>query len=157
MTEEGNLFHVQSLSRLKPRPVVSTFQLAKVRITFLLKLSLALVFFWFGVLKLAGVSPVIDLLNHSFPVLAQSPYIELLGLAEMFIAAGLVVNKFSRYAAMLMILHLFATLSIVLIAPDLMFAPAFPVLTMQGEFIAKNFILISAGLVVIDSHRKNSR
>jgi putative oxidoreductase len=151
MTEEGNLFHVQSLSRSKPRPVISTFQRAKVRIIFLLKLSLALVFFWFGVLKLTGVSPVIDLLNHSLPMLAQSPHIELLGLAEMFIAVGLVVNKFSRYVATLMILYLFGTLSLVWIAPQLIFAPAFPVLTMPGEFIAKNFVLISAGLVVIES------
>jgi putative oxidoreductase len=153
MTEEGNLFHVQSLSRIKPRPAVSTFQLAKVRIIFLLKLSLALVFFWFGVLKLTGVSPVIDLLNHSLPMLAQSPYIELLGLAEMFIAVGLVVNKYSRYAATLMIMYLFGTLSLVWIAPRLIFAPAFPVLTMQGEFIAKNFVLISAGLVVLESQK----
>ena len=154
MTEEGNLFHVYSLSDAKPRPVVSRLQLVRVRSVFLLRVSLAAVFFWFGVLKLTGVSPVVDLLNNTFPYLAHSPCIELLGLAEMAIAVGLIVDRLSKYAAALMILHLFGTLSVIYVAPSLIFAPAFPVLTMTGEFIVKNFVFIIAGLVVVESRNR---
>lgn len=124
-------------------------------VMFLLRLSLAAIFFWFGMLKLAGVSPAVDLLRHSIPFLAVPPYIELLGLVEIVIAVGLVIERLANQAATLMILHLFCTLSIAIISPTLIFAPAFPVLTMDGEFLAKNFVLITAGLVVM-SHREST-
>lgn len=126
-------------------------RLARVKVTLLVRLSLAGIFFWFGMLKLTGVSPVVGMLRNSLPLLAVSPYIELLGLSEITIAAGLVAEKLANQAATLMILHLFCTLSIAIIAPTVVFAPAFPVLTLDGEFLAKNFVLIAAGLVVISS------
>jgi uncharacterized membrane protein YkgB len=66
----------------------------------------------------------------------------------MMIAVGLVVRRLSKFAATLMMLHLLGTLSVALVSPNLIFAPAFPVLTMTGEFVAKNLVLIMAGLVV---------
>ena len=122
--------------------------LAQRQVMFLLRLSLAVVFFWFGLLKFVNLSPVVDLLRNSFPLLATSPYLELLGLAEMVIAIGLMVERLSKPAATLMMLHLLGTLSVALVSPHLIFAPAFPVLTMTGEFVAKNLVLIMAGLVV---------
>jgi uncharacterized membrane protein YkgB len=53
-----------------------------------------------------------------------------------------------------MILHLFCTLSLAIVAPTLLFAAAFPVLTLDGEFLAKNFVLITAGLVVLSSRKR---
>src|SRR5258708_118209 len=133
MVEERNLYLTQSMTRRRPARSMSLRVLTRSQVAFLLRLSLAIVFFWFGVLKLVGVSPVIDLLRDSVPFLANSPYIELLGAAEIVIAIGLIINRWSGYAAALMILHLFGTLSLVLISPRLVFEPVFPVLTMQGE------------------------
>lgn len=135
------------------RPAPSLLRLAQRRVLFLLRLSLAGIFFWFGMLKLTGVSPVVELLRQSMPGLAASPFVELLGLAEIIIALGLVVERLSEQAASLMMLHLLGTLSIVVIAPALIFDPTFPVLTMNGEFLAKNVVLITAGLVAISSRR----
>jgi putative oxidoreductase len=149
MVEQRELFQVQSVATRKLRLKPAVGSLAQLRVTFLLRLSLATIFFWFGLLKLAGVSPVVDLLRNSIPFLARSPYIELLGLAEIVIAIGLVIERLANQAATLMILHLFCTLSIAIIAPTIVFAPVFPVLTLDGEFLAKNFVLITAGLVVI--------
>jgi len=151
MVEERNLYLTQTVARRRPIRSAPLRILARRRVGFLLRLSLAVVFFWFGVLKLAGVSPVIDLLRDAMPILAHSPYIELLGAAEIVIAVGLVIDRLSGYAAALMILHLIGTLSLVLISPRLVFEPVFPVLTMQGEFLAKNLVLITAGLTVISS------
>ena len=64
---------------------------------------------------------------------------------------GLAIERFANPAAALMILHLFCTLSVAIIAPTVFFAPVFPVLTLDGEFLAKNFVLISAGLVLISN------
>ena len=98
-----------------------------------------------------NLSPVVDLLRNSFPLLATSPYLELLGLTEMLIAVGLIFDRWSKQAAVLMLLHLLGTLSVTIVSPKLIFAPAFPVLTMTGEFVAKNLVLIMAGLVVLSS------
>jgi len=116
---------------------------------FLLRLSLATVFFWFGALKLANVSPVIGLLRASIPFLADSPYIQILGIAEIAIGIAIVIERLSKQATVLMILHLLGTLSLVVIAPGVLFAPAFPVLTMAGEFVLKNVVLITSALVII--------
>jgi putative oxidoreductase len=151
MVEERVLLNHQATS-MNRRGIAFPIKLARPRATFLLRLSLAAVFFWFGVLKLADVSPVTELLRGSLPFLARSPFIELLGVAEMIIAAGLVVDRLSKQAAVLMVLHLICTLGVVLISPSLVFAPRFPVLTMQGEFLAKNLVFIAAGLVVLFSN-----
>jgi uncharacterized membrane protein YkgB len=151
MVEQRDFFPMHHIGTRRVPPKINLVSLAQLRVTFLLRLSLAAVFFWFGMLKLAGVSPVVDLLRNSIPFLARSPYIESLGLAEIIIAIGLIIKRLSNQAATLMILHLFCTLSVAIIAPTLVFAPAFPVLTMDGEFLAKNFVLITAGLVVISS------
>src|SRR2546428_13822914 len=154
MVEQRELFPMQPIAirRLRTRSSVAGFTRVN-RVTLLLRFSLAAIFFWFGMLKLAGVSPVVSLLRNSVPFLAGSPYIELLGLAEIIIAIGLVIERLANQAATLMILHLFCTLTVAIIAPTVVFAPAFPVLTLDGEFLAKNLVLITAGLVVISRDR----
>ena len=153
MLEERDIYRMP-VAYARPRPAASPFRLARQRIILAVRLSLSAVFFWFGALKLVDASPVTDLLRNSFPILAHSPYLEALGLVEIAIAIGLISERFSKGAATLMIGHLLCTLSIMLVSPGLVFAPAFPVLTMQGEFLAKNVVLITAGLVVIDSRRR---
>ena len=115
----------------------------------LLTWSLSLTFFWFGTLKVIGMSPVVNLLKHSFPLFATQPYLGLLGLFEMVLAAGLLIPRLRRFAAGIAILHLLGTISVACINPGILFAPYFPVLTMEGEFIVKNFILISAFLIIL--------
>jgi putative oxidoreductase len=120
---------------------------------FLLRLSLATIFFWFGVLKVANVSPVVELLHSSIPFLARSPYLQILGIAEITIGMGLLFDRLAKQATALMILHLLGTLSVFVIAPSVIFAPAFPVLTMDGEFVLKNVVLITSALVIMFSGR----
>jgi putative oxidoreductase len=118
---------------------------------FLLRLSLATVFLWFGLLKLADVSPVVGLLRSSIPMLANTPFLQSLGFVEICIALGLSINRLSKPTVFLMILHLLATLSVVVLSPQLIFAPRFPILTMAGEFLVKNLVLIAGGIVIMFS------
>lgn len=115
----------------------------------LMRGSLALVFLWFGALKLTNESPVVALLQHSFAVLARTPWLQLLGLVEILIAVGLVVPRLAKAAAVTVLLHLCGTLSVAVVAPQLVFAPRFPVLTMEGEFILKNLVLMAAAIAVL--------
>jgi uncharacterized membrane protein YkgB len=74
-----------------------------------------------------------------------------LGLVEVAIAAGLVIKRVSRQTTVLMVLHLLGTLSVAVLAPRIIFSPTFPVLTLTGEFLAKNLVLIAAGMVIMVS------
>jgi uncharacterized membrane protein YkgB len=114
---------------------------------FFLRVSLALVFCWFGALKMANLTPDLDFLRHCFPILATAPYLQLLGAAELLIAIGLLWPRWHRLASALLVLHLIGSLSVVVVSPGLIFGPAFPRLTMEGEFVATDLVLISWGLV----------
>jgi len=118
-------------------------------VLFLSRVSLASVFFWFGVLKVANLSPVSSLLRASIPFLAERPYLEILGVVEIVIGIGLLADRLATQASVLMIAHLLGTLSLFLIAPHLVFAPTFPVLTMEGGFVLKNVVLIASALVIM--------
>lgn len=120
----------------------------------LLTWNLSLIFFWFGILKVFNMSPVVGLLQHSFSLFASQPYLGILGFFEMLIAIGLLIPRLRKITISITILHLLGTISVVCVAPNVLFAPYFPVLTMEGEFVAKNFILISACLMLLVHHRK---
>ena len=154
MMRAAKLIHPRPFTASRARAADTAFSTAHAKVIYLLRISLALIFFWFGMLKLLNISPVASLLQNSFPFLAQSPYIELLGLGEIIIGAGLISDRLSGYAATLMMLHLLCTLSLVVIAPDSVFAPVFPVLTLEGEFLAKNLVLIVGGLVIISAEKR---
>jgi putative oxidoreductase len=116
-----------------------------------LRFSLAAVFLWFGALKLAGASPALGLIRSAFPFLAASPFVELLGLAEIAIGLGLLTRRGAHLAALAMTAHLCATLLVAALAPARIFAPAFPGLSLEGEFLAKNLVLFAAGLALLDA------
>src|SRR5260370_42453665 len=65
-------------------------------VLFLSRLSLATVFFWFGILKVANVSPVASLLRASIPFMAERPFLEILGVAEMVIGVALLVSRLAN-------------------------------------------------------------
>lgn len=125
-----------------------------------LRLSLGFTFFWFGILKLFNVSPVIDIIRHALPAVGQSQLFFFgLALIEIAIGAAFLANRFVKIAAIVMIVHLIISTGSVIITQG--FAPRFPVLSLAGEFAVKNLVLISAGLVLLaekaeKSHKKGN-
>jgi putative oxidoreductase len=115
-----------------------------------LRIALGLVFFWFGALKVAGYNPVYDIVAASpMPFLAGHTGTFLLGLLETAIGICLLLNIFRRITHITLFCHMMGTLSVFITGADLMFSPHFPVLTLGGEFVFKNVVLASAGLVVL--------
>lgn len=114
----------------------------------LLKLSLFIVFLWFGILKLLNVSPVLDIVAGAYPFIANTPwFFTALALFEIILGIGILIPRFMKISAWIMIFHLlFATLG-VLVSPQA-FIGGFPYLSMVGEFVVKNFVLVAGALVV---------
>lgn len=122
---------------------------------FLLRISIAVVFIWFGLLKVYGYNPVFDLVDAVTPFLAVMPGLAVLGWFETAIGIGLLINKLRVSVHALLLLHLAGTFLVFLTAPELMFAPTFPALSLAGEFVVKNIVLAMSGIVVLlhESHR----
>lgn len=117
-----------------------------------LRISLGLVFFWFGALKLFGFNPVYEVVYASFPWFAYGTGNLILGIGETLIGLGLLTNIFQKLTHTFLILHLAGTFTVFITGPEIMFNPYFPVLTLAGEFVFKNLVLAMSGLVVL-SHR----
>jgi uncharacterized membrane protein YkgB len=108
----------------------------------LLRLALGSVFVWFGALKLLGETSVLSIIQSSYPILARAPYLQTLGLVETILGLGVLLGWHVRTFAALIVIHLSGTLVVPFLAPSVVFDPSFPILTLQGEFVVKNLVLI---------------
>ena len=123
----------------------------------LLRLALAAVFVWFGALKVAGISPVHDLIAATLPFLNADVAVPALGGIEVAIGLALAVGVFPRVTLLVLCGHLAGTFLTVLTASDLMFAGSPFQLTADGEFVMKNLVLISAALLLIATYSRPPR
>lgn len=114
-----------------------------------LRISIGVVFFWFGALKLVpGLSPADMLIRQSVPLVPMDIFIPFLALWEMVIGVGLISGKYMRLTILLLMAQMAGTTMPVFMRPDLVFT-IFPIgLTLEGQYIVKNLVLISAALVI---------
>lgn len=114
----------------------------------LLRVSLALVMIWFGALKVAGISPVSKLVADTVPALDGSWFVPLLGGFE--VALGIALLAGSNLLVLTgLVAHLLGTFAVLVTQPDLAFQQGNPLLlTVEGEFVIKNLVLLSAGLAL---------
>lgn len=114
-----------------------------------LRVSLALVFLWFGVLKLTGDSPVLALVSATLPWVDSYLLMHLLGVIEVLLAVGLLLGRAQRFVLLALAAHLSGTFLTFFMAPQLMIQHGDPLLlTADGEFVLKNLVLISATLLL---------
>lgn len=115
----------------------------------MLRAALALVFIWFGALKVAGVSPVADLVAGTVYWIRPEVFIPLLGLWEVAVGLGLLSGVALRLVLLLFWLQMAGTFLVLVARPDIAFQSGNPLLlTVTGEFVIKNLVLIAAGLVI---------
>lgn len=114
-----------------------------------LRYSLAVVFVWFGALKLAGRSPVAGLLAATFPFADPHLVLLVIGAAEVGLGLSLAMGWPRRLVPLALAGHLTGTFVTFLVVPGRMFTGTAPLLlSSDGEFVVKNLVLISAALTV---------
>jgi uncharacterized membrane protein YphA (DoxX/SURF4 family) len=119
-----------------------------------LRVALGIVFLWFGVLKFfPGLSPAQALALGTMDVLTLGLVpagVSLVALAtlECTIGLGLISGKFMRLTLLLLAFQMVGAASPLLLFPAEVFArfPYAP--TLEGQYIIKNLVLVSAGLVI---------
>ena len=120
-----------------------------------LRIAMAIVFIWFGALKVLGRSPVVDLVAQTVYWFDPAVFVPLLGVWEICVGLGLLFRLMLRVTLLLFWLLLAGTFSVLLVNPQVAFQGGNPLLlTMEGEFVIKNLVLIAAGLVIGSTVRR---
>jgi uncharacterized membrane protein YphA (DoxX/SURF4 family) len=120
----------------------------------LLRLSLGIIYFWFGILKFfPGLNPAQNLATRtisllSFGLLSPDVSIILLAVWECLIGLGLIFGVFMRGTLFLLFVQLLGTITPVFLFPQDAFIRIPYAPTLEGQYIIKNLVLISAGIVI---------
>jgi len=118
------------------------------------RIALGVVFFWFGVLKFfPDLSPAQDLAARTIErltlgVVGPSLSLPVLASWETLIGLGLLTGRFLRATLFLLAVQMIGTFLPLVFFPEETFT-RFPfVPTLEGQYIIKNVVLITAAMVV---------
>lgn len=119
-----------------------------------LRISVGIIFLWFGILKFSpGLSPAqeiatVTIERLTFGFIQAKAALIILATWETLIGLGLISGKFLRVTLFLLFAQMLGAMTPLLLFPAETFTifPYAP--TFEGQYIIKNLVLISAGLVV---------
>ena len=130
-----------------------TAMMARYGLSFL-RVSVGMVFLWFGLLKFfPGLSPAQDLAIQTidiltFGLLPQRMAIVILATWETIIGVGLLFGFFMRGTLLLLFLQMLGTMTPLFFFPNETFTQVPYAPTLEGQYIIKNMVLISAAIVL---------
>ena len=119
-----------------------------------LRVTLGIVFFWFGMLKFfPDLSPAQTLAVKTIDVLAfgllpASVSLVLLAMLECVIGLGLISGKFIRLTLLLLAFQMVGAATPLFLFPGEVFTQFPYAPTLEGQYIIKNLVLVSAGIVI---------
>ena len=129
----------------------------------LIWVSIGIVYLWFGMLKyFAGVSPAEDLAKETidrltFGMISPEISLVLLAIWETSIGLLLISHLYVKFALKLALIHIILTFLPFLFFPDLVFTQAPFSLTLLGQYIIKNVIILGVLIVLLkESNRVRS-
>lgn len=129
----------------------------------LLRISMGIVYFWFGALKFFnGISPAEQLAMQTihkltFGMINDHTNLLLLAIWETAIGLLLISGKYVKTALYLLFPHMICTFTPFIFEPQDTFRFAPYGLTLVGQYIIKNIIIISAALVIWKEEKENQR
>lgn len=120
----------------------------------LLRISIGVVFLWFGALKFVpGLSPADDLATRTISVLSfglLTPELSrpMLAIWESLIGLGLISGRYMRATLLLLFVQMLGTVTPLVLFPDETWN-RFPLVpTLEGQYILKNIVLVTAAVVI---------
>jgi uncharacterized membrane protein YkgB len=116
-----------------------------------IRISIFIIFFYFGLLKVLNLSPasslVEALLNKTLFFIPFDFFLKFFGLFEMFIGILFIIPKIERIAIFFLILHMIIVALPLFLLPQITWQK-FLVPTLEGQYIIKNLAIISSALVI---------
>ncbi len=113
------------------------------------RFGLFVVFFWFGFLKIIGLSPASGLVQRLFentiPFMSFATFIVLFGVFECLIGILFLIKGMERVVIPLLFIHMITTFGPLVLLPQETWS-GFMVPTLEGQYIIKNLVLIAAAM-----------
>jgi uncharacterized membrane protein YkgB len=150
MSERAMAFVVAQLNRID-RAIAGWMARHGIR---LLRISLGVVFLWFGVLKFfPSLSPAAIIAGRTvekltFGLIGANAGVMILAAWETAIGLGLVTGIALRATLALLFVQMLGTITPLFLFPGLMFTRVPYAPTMEGQYIIKNLVLVAAGIVI---------
>ena len=120
-----------------------------------LRISLAIIFIWFGILKPLHLSTASDLVAKTVYWFNPDWFIPFLGWWEVLIGICLLYKPLIRFGIFIMFLQMAGTFLPLILLPDIIYIKFPFVLSLEGQYIIKNLVLIAAA-IVIGSHVRDT-
>ena len=98
MTQHFNSFYCSFSKKIERHSII------------IMRIALAIVYIWFGGLKIIGISPAGDLVEETVFWFKPEIFIPVLGIGELVIGLGLLVKRFVPFTIILLLLHMVATI-----------------------------------------------
>ncbi len=113
------------------------------------RFGLFVVFFWFGALKVIGLSPASGLVQALFEqtisFVSFDAFLILFGLFECLIGILFLMRGFERVVIPLLFIHMVTTFMPLFLLPSETWS-SFMVPTLEGQYIIKNLVIIAAAV-----------
>ena len=122
----------------------------------MLRYALAIIFIWFGVLKILGSSPVTELVAHTVYWADPRWFVPLLGWWEVIIGLCFLYKPLVRLGILLLAPQMIGTFLPLVLLPAVVFTNGnafFP--TLEGSYIIKNLVIIAAA-IAIGAHARDT-
>jgi uncharacterized membrane protein YkgB len=121
-----------------------------------LRAAVAVVFVWFGALKVLGVSPAGELVAATVYVVPPELFVPVLGVWEVLIGISLLYRPLIRLGIFLLVFQLPGTFLPLILVPEAVYVTFPYALTVEGQYIIKNLVIIGAALVIGGTVREDT-
>ncbi len=119
--------------------------------------SVGVVFIWFGALKMFDVSPAAGLVASTVYIVPPELFVPVLGAWEVLIGICLLYRPLIRLGILLLFLQLPGTFLPLVLLPEVVYTTAPYALTVEGQYIIKNLVIIGAALVIGSTVREDTQ
>lgn len=113
------------------------------------RFGLFVIFFWFGLLKVIGLSPASELVKNLFETsihfMSFDIFLISFGLFEMLIGILFLVKGFERIVIPLLFIHMITTFGPLVLLPSETWS-SLMVPTLEGQYIIKNLAIIAGAI-----------
>lgn len=118
-----------------------------------LRFALGVIFIWFGALKfIPGLSPAEELVRNTIYFVNPDFFIPILAAWEVVIGVGFLsgffTNKLQRATILLLFLQMIGAALPLVLLPEVVWTNFPFVLTLEGQYIVKNLVIIGSALVI---------
>ena len=112
------------------------------------RVSLGLIFIWFGLLKPFGAKTTTSLLAHTIYFFPPEYILPLLGWWEVAIGFTLLFAKLVKYSIILQFIRIPGTILAFFIHPEICFVDFPYVPSPEGQYLIKDIIILLAGIAI---------